>query len=526
MGRLDGKVAVISGTGSGQGRAAAILFAKEGAIVVGCDISARGAEQTVEMVTEAGGTMVSKTLDATDEAQIKAWVDEAAERFGGIDILYNNASAATFGSFARNTPEEYEFTLKNEIDIVFYPTRAVWPHMIARGGGSIINTASIMADYVTVVPLTLHGMCKGAVRSFSVTTAVEGGPHGIRVNTISPGMIATPPLAAMMDDPNNAAQRHVRASPLGRKGYAEDVASVALFLASDDSSFVTGEEIVVDGGQRLVIGLQFGDEPESTEPHANPNDELRGTVEPAMTIDVKTPAGTADCYVFTPQGATDGSWPGVLLYHDLMGVRPVFMHMAQRIADAGYTVMMPNLYYRIGPPLDPPLSVHDNDQLQTLIGMSADITKEAIEADAPAFAEALHGLPTVADDAKLGCVGYCMSGPMAVWSAGAAPDEFGAVATWHGAEMARETPDSPALIAAGTPEIRYFFGLARSDPFMMPDRIELLRETLDPSDTEYDAEIFADTFHGFAVLDASYNETASEAHYDRIAKLFRESLPA
>src|SRR5262249_55735729 len=145
MGRLDGKVALITGTASGQGRAAALLFAREGAKVAGCDMNAAAAEETVRLVQAEGGEMWSKApVDLGDEEQSKAWVDEAAERYGGIDILYNNAGANTVGPFAVTPVEDYRFTLRNEVDTIYFVTRAAWRHLVSRGGGSIINTASVI----------------------------------------------------------------------------------------------------------------------------------------------------------------------------------------------------------------------------------------------------------------------------------------------------------------------------------------------------------------------------------------------
>jgi meso-butanediol dehydrogenase / (S,S)-butanediol dehydrogenase / diacetyl reductase len=253
-GRLAGKVALITGTGSGQGRAAALLFAREGAKIAGCDVQVGDQDQTVRLVRAAGGEMYSAApVDLGDPGQAAAWVDGAAAHFGRVDVLYNNAGATRIGPFETVSLQDWRFSMRNEVDLLYFVTRAVWPHMIAGGGGSIINTASILSGRVSAAPLSVHGVTKGAVASFAPHLAVEGGPHGIRVNTLSPGLIRT----AATDRYLSAVDGQVRASPLGRVGVADDIAPAALFLACDESRYITGINLVVDGGQSLGIGLSF-----------------------------------------------------------------------------------------------------------------------------------------------------------------------------------------------------------------------------------------------------------------------------
>jgi len=248
--RLQNKVALITGTGGGQGRAAAVLFAREGATVVGCDLKVEGSEETLELVREAGGTMTSThPLDLGDSATCSAWVQEAAERHGGFDILYNNASLPKFASIAEMTDDDWHYTIRNELHLVFYACRAAWPYLVERGGGSILNIGSISG--MSAIPGTpgsfAHAATKGAVIALTRELALEGGPHNIRANSISPGPILTPATEAAFSQPG-VREGWLEPLMIKRMGLAEDIAWCALYLASDESSFVTGANFVVDGG--------------------------------------------------------------------------------------------------------------------------------------------------------------------------------------------------------------------------------------------------------------------------------------
>jgi meso-butanediol dehydrogenase / (S,S)-butanediol dehydrogenase / diacetyl reductase len=250
--RLANKVAFITGIGGGQGRAAARLFAAEGARVVGCDISTDGVDETAKMVREEGGEIfASAKVDLGDSAQASRWIEDGIAATGGIDILYNNASAARFGSMTDISEEDWLFTFRNEIDLVFYATKAAWSHLIARGGGSIINTASITGQRGNMAAGSVaHGAAKGAVISLTQQLAAEGARHGIRANSISPGLIET---AALKGLPPGARDRMRSFIPMGRIGQPEDIVYCALYLASDESAWHTGSDIVIDGGRSSCI---------------------------------------------------------------------------------------------------------------------------------------------------------------------------------------------------------------------------------------------------------------------------------
>jgi meso-butanediol dehydrogenase / (S,S)-butanediol dehydrogenase / diacetyl reductase len=250
-GRLAGKVALITGIGGGIGATAARMFAAEGAKVVGCDLDEAGAAQTAASVRAAGGEITAAGgVDLGDPAQAKECVDEAAQVYDGLDVLYNNASAQRFGALDELSVEDWDFTMRNELKLVYYTVRAAWPHLKRYGGGSIINVGSIAAMRgVEFMPQNAHSAAKGAVIALTLQLVVEGGPFGIRANVISPGMTETPNTAPLLADPPDRMRRIVLDRiPLGRHGQPADVVNAAIFLASDESSWISGANIVVDGG--------------------------------------------------------------------------------------------------------------------------------------------------------------------------------------------------------------------------------------------------------------------------------------
>ncbi len=250
MGRLDGKVALISGTAGGMGRAAARVFAAEGATVFGCDMDAERDAETVRLVEADGGAMRSRApVDLTDPAQVSAWVDAAAEELGGIDILYNNASVARVGPWDELTYEDWRFAITYELDIVYLSTKAAWRHLVARGGGCIINVGSVSASRgAGFVHQHAHGAAKGGVVAFTKHLVVSGAPFGIRAVSISPGMIRTPATSPILDDPDSPLHELLQMTPSRRAGEPEEVARLAAFLASDEAPYINGADIAIDGG--------------------------------------------------------------------------------------------------------------------------------------------------------------------------------------------------------------------------------------------------------------------------------------
>jgi meso-butanediol dehydrogenase/(S,S)-butanediol dehydrogenase/diacetyl reductase len=255
MGRLDGKVAVITGTSSGQGRCAALTFTQEGATVIGCGRDGDRAEETVELVRAAGGEMASEApFDLCDPDAVTSWLDRVAAEHDGIDILYNNAGEPRFGPIEEMSVEDWDFTVHHELDIAFYTCRAAWRHLAARGKSSIVNVASIAGTIgVGGLPQSAHAATKMGTIGLTRQLAAEGAPRGIRVNAISPGLIATPAtnefIAMGPDGPLGPLMSQI---PLGRTGYPEEIVPAAVFLASDESSYVTGINIIVDGGVSVL----------------------------------------------------------------------------------------------------------------------------------------------------------------------------------------------------------------------------------------------------------------------------------
>jgi len=250
-GRLAGKVCVITGTGGSIGRATALTFAREGASVVGCDVTVEPAAATVEMVRAAGGQMVSmQPCRLTDPAQCGELAALAVSEFGRIDVLFNLAATSYFTWLEDITDQEWDRARRDEVDLVFYLTRAAWPHLKASGG-VVVNMASLNASLsFKILPSLAHTTNKAGIIAMTRQLAMEGREHGIRANSISPGLIESNATRQQLNDPEWARDM-LGKTLLGRLGRPEEVANAALFLASDDSSYITGADLVVDGGMKV-----------------------------------------------------------------------------------------------------------------------------------------------------------------------------------------------------------------------------------------------------------------------------------
>lgn len=243
---LRDRVAIVTGAGSGIGAASALRFADEGARVLVADIRGHKAEQTAADIGDRGGIASPFTVNVADAQSVAAMVAACVEAFGHLDVLFNNAGTLRPGTAVELSVEDWDLVMAVNVRSVFLGAKYAVPHMAARGGGSIINTASVSG---------LHGdggavayaASKAAVINLTRALSTDHAPAGIRVNAICPGTIQTPPVERMMADPE-VLQRNLEAHSLGRLGRPEEIASVAVWLASDESSFVTGEAIVVDGG--------------------------------------------------------------------------------------------------------------------------------------------------------------------------------------------------------------------------------------------------------------------------------------
>lgn len=247
--RLQGKVALITGGASGMGRVASLLFASEGAEVVLTDLNDDLGQATAAEITDAGGHALYVHADVSRESDAKAMVDAALERFGRLNILYNNAGVMLPADGSVHTTEEsvWDITLAVNVKGVAFGCKYGVPAMLASGGGSIINVASFVAWLGAATSQTAYTASKGAVLAMTREIAVEYARKGVRCNALCPGPIETPLLMQLLSDEEKKQRRFVHI-PMGRLGQAEELAKAALFLASDDSSYMTGTSLIVDGG--------------------------------------------------------------------------------------------------------------------------------------------------------------------------------------------------------------------------------------------------------------------------------------
>ncbi|MCJ1302386.1 hypothetical protein MMC08_005189 [Hypocenomyce scalaris] len=245
---LTGKRALITGTGRGQGEVIQRVFASLGAKVVGCDFVPGSAEASAEALRNEGHDVWGKTVDLGDADAAKEWVDWAALKLGGVDILFNNAGAPRMANFSDMTLDDWRFTIRNELDLVFYATHAAWPHLLKVDSGCVISTASVSGKIGWgSLGQVAHCAAKGGVLAFTKQLAAEGGKVGIRVNTVSPGFVRTPGTEGpVSEDAETYIRKTMQLDP--RPTLAQDIAHAAAFLASDVSRGVTGGDIAVDAG--------------------------------------------------------------------------------------------------------------------------------------------------------------------------------------------------------------------------------------------------------------------------------------
>jgi NAD(P)-dependent dehydrogenase (short-subunit alcohol dehydrogenase family) len=247
--RLKGKVALVTGMGAGIGQSCALLFARQGAKVFGSDINLHTAQNTAAQAEAAGCPLAEVTkVDLAQEAEIRQWVAASGAAAGGIDVLVNAGADVRWGWIEELTLADFRYTVQMELDIVFVACHAVWPEMKRRGGGSIVNISSANAHQaLRGSPALSHVAAKGGVVAITRQLAMEGAPHGIRANSIAPGLVVSAGTRKVIDDPEIAEQLR-QGHMLTRLGNPSDIAWAALYLASDESSWVTASDMRVDGG--------------------------------------------------------------------------------------------------------------------------------------------------------------------------------------------------------------------------------------------------------------------------------------
>jgi 3-oxoacyl-[acyl-carrier protein] reductase len=247
---LSGRVALITGAASGQGRAAARLFAEHGATIVIADIDDVGAKETVAMVEDSGQPAIAVHADVSQRADVDSMVAAAVDTYGRLDVLYNNAAVQMSGRLIECTEEEWDVTLATNLSAIFWACRAAIPQMQAGDGGSIINTASVLG-LIGSEGYAAYGAAKAGLVALTRQIAVDYGPT-VRANVIAPGSIDTPRFRKVVEAFGDDGQKFVDGLrgtiPLRRLGVANDVAGIALFLASDLSAYVSGAVIPADGG--------------------------------------------------------------------------------------------------------------------------------------------------------------------------------------------------------------------------------------------------------------------------------------
>ena len=249
-GRFQGKVAFVSGGGTGIGAATAMRFAREGATVVICGRRKEPLDEVAAQIARAGGKAEAVQADVSDEAQYVGAIEAAAERHGRLDILVNNAMAFTWGPIVKTSTAQWRSNFATSVDGTFWGTRTAMKLMRGRGG-AIVNVSSICGTLGTA-QMAGYSAAKAAVINFTRAAAAEGAPANIRVNVVIPAVVDTPGSAGMLADPK-ARHNAQKLIPMGRIGAPEEQAAAIAFLASDDASYITGVALPVDGGRSAVL---------------------------------------------------------------------------------------------------------------------------------------------------------------------------------------------------------------------------------------------------------------------------------